>query len=271
VTGVRADTPDGPIEIRADLTVGCDGRHSAVRVCSGLAVEDLGAPMDALWFWLPKRPDDPIKTTSSLEAGRSIVLMDRVDYWQCALMILKGSLDETRRAGLPALRAEVAHLVPAFADRVDTLADWDQIKLLNIAVNRLKRWYRPGLLCIGDAAHAMSPLLGVGLGLAVQDAVAAANILWQPLAMGSLREADLARVQKRREFPTRFTQGIQVQLHKSIERALQMSGGQALEAPMSVRLLAALPVLRRLPARLVGMGVRPEHVRSPQLHALAVH
>jgi 2-polyprenyl-6-methoxyphenol hydroxylase-like FAD-dependent oxidoreductase len=251
--------------------VGCDGRHSAVRTCSGLPVEDLGAPMDALWFWLPKRPDDPIKTTSSLEAGRSIVLMDRGDYWQCALMILKGSIDETRRAGLPALQAEVAHLVPTFADRVDTLADWEQIKVLNIAVNRLKRWYRPGLLCIGDAAHAMSPLLGVGLGLAVQDAVAAANILWQPLATGSLREADLARVQKRREFPTRFTQGIQVQLHKSIERALQMSGGQALEAPMSVRLLAALPVLRRLPARLVGMGVRPEHVRSPQLHALAAH
>jgi 2-polyprenyl-6-methoxyphenol hydroxylase-like FAD-dependent oxidoreductase len=271
VTGVRADTPDGPIEIRADLTVGCDGRHSAVRACSGLPVEDLGAPMDALWFWLPKRPDDPIKTTSSLEAGRSIVLMDRGDYWQCALMILKGSIDETRRAGLPALRAEVAHLVPTFADRVDTLADWDQIKVLNIAVNRLKRWHRPGLLCIGDAAHAMSPLLGVGLGLAVQDAVAAANILWRPLATGSLRDADLRRVQKRRQFPTRFTQGIQVQLHKSIERALQMAGGQALEAPMSVRLLAALPVLRRLPARLVGMGVRPEHVRSPQLHALGAH
>src|SRR5215475_1920337 len=143
VTGVRADTPAGPIEIRADLTVGCDGRHSAVRACSGLPVEDLGAPMDALWFWLPKRPDDPIKTTSSLEAGRSIVLMDRGDYWQCALMILKGSIDETRRAGLPTLRAEIAQLIPAFADRVDVLADWDQIKLLTVAVNRLERWYRP--------------------------------------------------------------------------------------------------------------------------------
>lgn len=263
VTGVRANGPDGKIEIRTDLTVGCDGRHSTVRACSGLAVEDLGAPMDALWFWLPKHADDPMKTTSSLEAGRSMVLMDRGDYWQCAFMILKGSIDETRRAGLPALRAEIAALFPPFADRVDTLADWEQIKLLNVTVNRLKRWYRPGLLCIGDAAHAMSPLLGVGLGLAVQDAVAAANILWGPLAAGTLCEADLARVQKRREFPTRFTQGIQMLLHRSFERALGQAESRALEAPLSVRLLAALPLLRRLPARLVGMGVRPEHVHVP--------
>ena len=269
VTGVRADGPDGRIEIRTDLTVGCDGRHSTVRVCSGLTVEELGAPMDALWFWLPKHANDPVKTTSSLEAGRSIVLMNRGDYWQCALMILKGSIDETRRAGLPALRAEIAQLVPAFADRVDVLADWDQIKLLTVAVNRLERWYRPGLLCIGDAAHAMSPLLGVGLGLAVQDAVAAANILWRPLATGTLREADLERVQKRREFPTRLTQGIQMRMHKSIDRALQQADDRALEAPISVRLLAALPLLRRLPARLVGMGVRPEHVRNPQIGGVA--
>ncbi|MGB8527886.1 MAG: FAD-dependent oxidoreductase [Rhodoplanes sp.] len=263
VIGIRANGPDGKIEIRTDLTVGCDGRHSTVRACSGLAVEDLGAPMDALWFWLPKHADDPMKTTSSLEAGRSMVLMDRGDYWQCAFMILKGSIDETRRAGLPELRAEIAALFPPFADRVDTLADWEQIKLLNVTVNRLKRWYRPGLLCIGDAAHAMSPLLGVGLGLAVQDAVAAANILWGPLAAGTLCEADLARVQKRREFPTRFTQGIQMLLHRSFDRALRQAESRALEAPLSVRLLAALPLLRRLPARLVGMGVRPEHVHVP--------
>lgn len=263
VIGVRANGPDGMIDIRADLVVGCDGRHSIVRACSGLAVKDLGAPMDALWFWLPKHADDPMKTTSSLEGGRSMVLMDRGDYWQCAFMILKGSIDQTRRAGLPALRAEIAALFPPFADRVDTLADWEQIKLLNVTVNRLKRWYRPGLLCIGDAAHAMSPLLGVGLGLAVQDAVAAANILWRPLAAGTLCEADLARVQKRREFPTRFTQGIQMLLHQSFERALHQSENRALEAPLSMRLVAALPLLRRLPARLVGMGVRPEHVQVP--------
>jgi 2-polyprenyl-6-methoxyphenol hydroxylase-like FAD-dependent oxidoreductase len=269
VTGVRADGPDGKVEIHADLIVGCDGRHSIVRACSGLPIEELGAPMDALWFWLPKHADDPIKTTSSLEAGRSIVLMDRGDYWQCALMILKGSIDETRSAGLPALRAEIAQLVPTFADRVETLTDWDQIKLLNVTVNRLERWYRPGLLCIGDAAHAMSPILGVGLGLAVQDAVAAANILWRPLATGALREADLERVQKRRGFPTRFTQGIQMRLHRAISRALHKADDHALEAPMSVRLMAALPLLRRLPARLVGMGVRPEHVHTPQIRGVA--
>jgi 2-polyprenyl-6-methoxyphenol hydroxylase-like FAD-dependent oxidoreductase len=268
VTGVRATSPDGEIEIRADLTVGCDGRHSTVRACSGLTVEDLGAPIDALWFLLPKHASDPIKTTSSLEAGRSIVLMDRGEYWQCALMILKGSIEETRNAGLPALRAEIAQLVPAFADRVEALADWAQIKLLSVTVNRLERWYRPGLLCIGDAAHAMSPILGVGLGLAVQDAVAAANILWRPLATRALREADLKCVQKRREFPTRLTQGIQMFLHRAIGRALHQTDG-ALEAPTSVRLLAALPLLRRLPARLVGMGVRPEHVHTPQIREVA--
>ena len=268
VTGVRADTPDGPIEIRAELTVGCDGRHSTVRACSELTVEDLGAPMDALWFRLPKNANDPVKTTASLEAGRSIVVMDRGDFWQCAFMILKGSIEETQRAGLPALQAEIAQLVPAFADRVEELADWDQIKLLNIAVNRLERWYRPGLLCIGDAAHAMSPILGVGLSLAVQDAVAAANILWRPLAAGTLRDDDLERVQKRREFPTRFTQGIQMRMHRTFDRALR-ANDRALEVPLTMRLLATVPLLRRLPGRLVGMGVRPEHVHTPEVLAAA--
>ena len=268
VTGVRADTPDGPIEIRAKLTVGCDGRHSTVRSCSKLTVEDLGAPMDALWFRLPKHANDPVKTTASLETGRSIVVMDRGDYWQCAFMILKGSIEETQRAGLPALQAEIAQLVPAFADRVEELADWDQIKLLNIAVNRLERWYRPGLLCIGDAAHAMSPILGVGLSLAVQDAVAAANILWRPLAAGTLRDDDLERVQKRREFPTRFTQGIQMRMHRTFDRALR-DNDQPLEVPLTMRLLATVPLLRRLPGRLVGMGVRPEHVHTPEVLAAA--
>jgi 2-polyprenyl-6-methoxyphenol hydroxylase-like FAD-dependent oxidoreductase len=268
VAGVRANAPDGAVEIRAGLTVGCDGRHSTLRARSGLKVVDYGSPMDALWFRLPKKASDPVKTTGSLEAGRSIVLMDRGDFWQCAFMILKGSITQTQSAGLPALRAEIAQLVPAFADRVDVLSDWEQIKLLNIEVNRLERWYRPGLLCIGDAAHAMSPILGVGLSLAVQDAVAAANILWQPLATGTLQERDLRRVQKRREIPTRFTQGIQMLMHQSFDRALRANEG-ALEAPLTVRLLAALPLLRRVPARLVGMGVRPEHVHSPEARVAA--
>ena len=268
VTGVRADGPDGRIEIRTDLTVGCDGRHSTVRVCSGLTVEELGAPMDALWFWLPKHANDPVKTTSSLEAGRSIVLMNRGDYWQCALMILKGSIDETRRAGLPALRAEIAQLVPAFADRLDVLADWDQIKLLTVAVNRLERWYRPGLLCIGDAAHAMSPLLGVGLGLAVQDAVAAANILWRPLATGTLREADLERVQKRREFPTRLTQGIQMRMHKSIDRRCSKPTTERSRRQYRFGYWRPCPFCGAFHA--TGRnGVRPEHVRTPQIGGVA--
>ena len=183
-------------------------------------------------------------------------------------MILKGSIDETRRAGLPALRAELHSSSPLSRTESICLRTGTRSSC-SLSGHLAGALVSAGALCIGDAAHAMSPLLGVGLGLAVQDAVAAANILWQPLTTGPLREADLARVQKRREFPTRLTQGIQIHLHRSISRALQMAGGQALEAPMSVRLLAALPMLRRLPARLVGMGVRPEHVRSPQLHALA--
>jgi len=270
VIGVRANTPDGPIEVRADLTVGCDGRHSVVRANARLEVEEIGAPMDALWFALPRKPHDPEKTTGRVQAGRAIILMDRGDYWQCALLILKGSIGEAQRAGLPALRDSIVQLVPTFADRVDGLVDWNQINLLSAAVNRLRRWYRPGLLCIGDAAHAMSPILGVGVSLAVQDAVAAANALWRPLASGTLRHDDLKRVQKRREFPTRVTQRIQMLLHESISGALH-TDNQALKAPLSVRLMARVPLLRRIPGRLVGMGVRPEHVHSPEIRPGAGH
>jgi len=270
VIGVRANTPDGVIEVRAELTVGCDGRHSTVRARAGLTVEELDTPMDALWFRLPKKANDPDRTTARIEAGRGIVLMDHRDYWQCGIMIIKGSVEETRRAGLPALQAEIAQLVPAFADRVDGLTDWGQIRLLTVAVNRLKRWYRPGLLCIGDAAHAMSPTLGVGVSLAVQDAVAAANILWRPLATGTLQADDLERVQKRRQFPTRVTQRIQMAVDKTISRVLR-ADGQAAETPLPLRLLQRVPLLRRLPARLVGMGVRPEHVRSPEVRGAAGH
>jgi len=268
ILGVRANSSDGVIEVRADLTVGCDGRHSTVRARAGLTVEELDTPMDALWFRLPKKATDPDRTTARIESGRGIVLMDHRDYWQCGLMILKGSLEETQRAGLPALRAEIAQLVPAFADRVEGLADWGQIRLLTVAVNRLKHWFRPGLLCIGDAAHAMSPVLGVGVSLAVQDAVAAANILWRPLKTGTLRTDDLERVQKRREFPTRVTQRIQMALDKTISRVLR-ADDPALETPLPLQLLRRVPVLRRIPARLVGMGVRPEHVRSPEVRTAA--
>ena len=216
VTGVRANTPDGPLEVRADLTVGCDGRHSTVRERAGLRVEDIGAPMDVLWFRLPKKPNDPGESMGRFEAGRMVVLLDRGDYWQCAFLIPKGAFDDVKRAELSAFRRRVAESVPVFADRVDELKDWSQVKLLTVAVDRLERWYRPGLLCIGDAAHAMSPIGGVGVNLAVQDAVAAANLLWQPLRSGTVTEEDLERVQKRREFPTRVTQRMQVLVQNNV-------------------------------------------------------
>jgi 2-polyprenyl-6-methoxyphenol hydroxylase-like FAD-dependent oxidoreductase len=266
VTGVRADTPDGPLEVRADLTVGCDGRHSTVRARAGLRVEDIGAPMDVVWLRLPKRANDPDESMGRFEAGRIVVLINRGDYWQCAFLIPKGAFEETKRAGLPAFRGRIADAVPMFADRVDEIKDWDQVRLLTVAVDRLERWYRPGLLCIGDAAHAMSPIGGVGVNLAVQDAVAAANILWQPLKGGMVNENDLARVQKRREFPTRVTQRIQVAAQNSvIDRAL--GADKPFEAPLVLRLIDRLPPLRRLPARLIALGVRPEHVHTPDVLA----
>jgi 2-polyprenyl-6-methoxyphenol hydroxylase-like FAD-dependent oxidoreductase len=266
IAGVRANTPDGTLEIRADLTVGCDGRHSTVRERAGFTLDDLGAPMDVLWFRLRKKPSDPNETMGRFDAGRIVVMLDRGDYWQCAFVIHKGAIEETKRAGLPAFRQSIVRLLPAFADRVDELKDWDQIKLLTVAVNRVRRWHRPGLLCIGDAAHAMSPIGGVGVNLAVQDAVAAANLLWQPLKRGTLREDDLERVQRRREFPTRVTQRLQVIVQNNvIERVL--GAGQSLPTPWLLRLFSRLPPLRAIPAWLVGRGVRSEHVYTPEASA----
>ena len=263
VAGVRAKTPEGTAEIRADLVVACDGRHSTVRERAGMKVEDLGAPMDVLWFRIPRRDSDSDQSMGRFEAGRIFVQIDRGDYWQCAYVIPKGGIDVVHRAGLDAFRAKVTETVPAFADRVGELDDWDKIKLLTVAVDRLATWHRPGLICIGDAAHAMSPIGGVGVNLAVQDAVAAANLLWEPLTRGQPGDSDLARVQRRRMLPTRLTQWLQVTLQKNIVgRALQTQG--ELKPPLFVRLLARWHWLRRLPARLLGLGVRPEHVHTPE-------
>jgi 2-polyprenyl-6-methoxyphenol hydroxylase-like FAD-dependent oxidoreductase len=263
VVGLRGTTPDGPLELRAQLTIGADGRHSTVRERAGLHVEDLGAPIDVLWMRLSRKPGDAYETFGRIEAGHLLVMLDRGDYWQCAYVIPKGGHDEVRRAGLPAFRASLAQLVPFLHDRVDELQDWDQVKLLTVAVDRLRQWYRPGLLCIGDAAHAMSPIGGVGINLAIQDAVATANILAAPLRAGRVNLDDLAAVQKRRMLPTRLTQWMQVTVQNRILAPVLASRGRKISLPWPLRLFNIMPFLRRIPARLVGMGVRPEHVRTP--------
>jgi 2-polyprenyl-6-methoxyphenol hydroxylase-like FAD-dependent oxidoreductase len=266
ITGVRARMPDQEIEIRADAVIGCDGRTSILRKLAGFQSDDLGAPMDVLWFRLPRKSSDPDETMAQFQAGRIFVLIDRGDYWQCAYVIPKGSIDDIHRGGLDAFRDSISGSVPMFAGRMSEIADWDHVKLLTVTVDRLRTWHRQGLLCIGDAAHAMSPIGGVGINLAVQDAVAAANILWQPLAERKLTNAHFAEVQKRREFPTRVTQAIQLTLQKRvIGRALESAG--EFKPPLAMRWMARFPFLRRLPARLLGVGVRPEHVRTPPLPA----
>src|SRR5881296_847692 len=259
VAGVRATTPDGPLEIRADLVVGADGRDSTVRAAAGLRVETLGAPMDVLWFRLPRKPGDAGQLLGRVEAGRIFIMLDRGDYWQCGFVIAKGTLDEIRARGLAAFRDEVARLADARAD-ASALRDWEDVKLLTVRVDRLARWFRPGVLCLGDAAHAMSPVGGVGINLAIQDAVAAANLLAAPLRADRLTTEDLRRVQRRRELPTRVTQRVQVLVQNRIVRRV-LQRRRPLRPPPAVRLLARFPRLRRLPGRLIGLGVRPEHVR----------
>ena len=260
ITGVRANTPEGVLEVHADLTVGADGRQSTVREKAGLEVIDLGAPMDALWLRLSRRPSDPEQTFGRIDAGRILAMIDRGDYWQCAYVIPKGAAYEIRRKGLPSLRDEIATLIPFARDRVGELGDWSEIKLLTVRVDRLRRWYRPGLLCIGDAAHAMSPIGGVGINLAVQDAVAAANILASPLRQGTVATDHLRAVQRRRELPTRLTQGLQVFLQDRVIRRVLRSR-QRPSLPLLLRLMRQWPLLRRIPARVVGIGFRPEHVK----------
>ena len=266
VLGLNAETPDGPLEIRADLVVGADGRHSDVRTRAGLKVEDFGAPMDVVWFRLSKHASDGQQLLGRIQAGVVFVTLDRGDYWQCAYVIPKGGFEQLRSRGLEAFRAAIAGLNPEFADRLQEIACWDDLKLLTVTVDRLKRWSRPGLLCIGDAAHAMSPVGGVGINLAVQDAVAAANLLWQPLSKGRVPAAQLASVQARREWPTKMMQAVQLFIQKRvISNVLGLT--ERPKPPFVVTLFNRFPFLRRFPARLIGLGFRPEHVRSPERRA----
>jgi 2-polyprenyl-6-methoxyphenol hydroxylase-like FAD-dependent oxidoreductase len=262
VTGVRGKTPDGPFEVRAHLTIGADGRHSIVRERAGLQVHDLGAPIDVLWMRLSKRPDDADLTLGHFNAGKILVTINRGQYWQCARVIPKGAFDRIRERGLPAFRDEIVEVAPFFRDRVGELQDWNEIKLLSVAVDRLRQWFRPGLLCLGDAAHAMSPIGGVGINLAIQDAVAAANILAEPLLRGQVNERYLRQLQRRREFPARITQTFQVLVHNRVIGPFLKGEINFKTPPLPARLLNDFPVLRRIPARAIGIGFRPEHVKT---------
>jgi 2-polyprenyl-6-methoxyphenol hydroxylase-like FAD-dependent oxidoreductase len=267
VTGVRATGPNGELEIAAKLVVGADGRHSTIRDLAGFTVEDLGAPMDVLWMRIPKHAGDPVQQLGIIRTGRLLVMLDRGDYWQCAYLIRKGGFDELKAQGIEALQRALVEMVPILADRITVLDDWSKVSMLLVCVDRLTRWHRPGLLCIGDAAHAMSPIGGIGINLAIQDAVAAANILAAPLRAGATpSESDLQRIQERRMFPTKVTQDFQLFIqNRAIDPLLH--GAQIQRAPLAMRLLNEFPRLRRLPARLIGIGVRPEHVRTPDAYA----
>ncbi|WP_213803362.1 FAD-dependent oxidoreductase [Granulicella sp. dw_53] len=260
ILGVQANTPNGPVEIRAGLTVGCDGRQSIVRSSAELPVIDRGAPIDVLWFRLSRSTSDPANALGNFNYGAGLILINRGDYFQCGYIIAKDSFASTiKPAGLPAFRQSLVHLVPFLTDRVSEITAWDQLNLLSVQVNRLQRWHLPGLLCIGDAAHAMSPVGGLGINLAIQDAVAAANILAGPLRSALVTEITLAHVQSRREFPTRVTQAFQVAAHHLLTRFLGNPG--AIKPPLLLRLLSPIALFRRTTARFIGLGVRPEHIR----------
>jgi 2-polyprenyl-6-methoxyphenol hydroxylase-like FAD-dependent oxidoreductase len=266
VAGVRAATEGAPVEIRADLVVSADGRHSTLRERAGFKVVDIGAPMDVLWMRLPRRPDDPHEAFGHIEAGRFFIMLNRGDYWQCAFVIPKGSSDALRKRDIAEFRQIILELSPWLTGRVNELKCWDDVKLLTVAVDRLPQWYRPGLLCIGDAAHAMSPVGGVGINLAVQDAVAAANILAGPLASGTVTIDHLARVQARREWPARVTQRIQIFIQNHVVSPVLASTDRP-KPPFAVKLLGWFPALQRIPARVIGIGVRPEHIRTREAEA----
>jgi 2-polyprenyl-6-methoxyphenol hydroxylase-like FAD-dependent oxidoreductase len=259
VVGLRAKNNEEQLEIRADLIVGADGRHSMVREKSGLALQTLGAPMDVLWFRLSRKKTDPKQSLGKMDLGRIIIMIERGDYWQCGFLIRKGGFDEMRRGGIELFHHEVAEVAPSMADRMQEITSWEQVKLLEVTVDRLQQWHRSGLLCIGDAAHAMSPIGGVGINLAIQDAVASANVLIPAFLQGSVTDTDLIAIQKRRELPTRIIQRIQIFIQ---DRVINRVLGDRLhpKLPFVIKLLQLFPYLRRIPAYLVGIGFRPEHI-----------
>jgi 2-polyprenyl-6-methoxyphenol hydroxylase-like FAD-dependent oxidoreductase len=263
VAGILGKTPNGPFEVRADLVVGCDGRASTVRAASGLLVQDLGSPIDVLWFRLSKKGGDPEQVLGRLRTDTMMVTIDRTDYWQCAFVIGKDGIGRIHAAGLEAFKAAVADGARFLSDRVEELTSFDDIKLLSVSVDRLTTWSKPGLLCIGDAAHAMSPVGGVGINLAIQDAVATANLLAAKLKAGRLHDADLDAVRRRRLFPVKVIQGLQVAIHNRVLKPTVSGRVGTLKVPWPLKMLNANAWMRRWPAQILGLGVRPEHVRSP--------
>jgi len=265
VRGVHARTPLGPLDVEANLVVGCDGRHSTVRQAAGLAVQNLGSPIDVLWFRMSKQVGDPEHVLGHLGVGKMVVTIDRTDYWQCAFVIAKGGVDQIHRAGIEAFRRDVAEGVPFFAGRMEELKSFEDVKLLSVSVDRLTSWSNPGLLCIGDAAHAMSPVGGVGINLAIQDAVATANLLARKLKENTCRDQDLDAVRQRRLWPVKVVQWAQVAVHNRVLQPTLSGVRTAVTVPWPVRLLDRYAWLRRWPAQVIGVGVRPEHVRSPEV------
>lgn len=265
VTGVVAQTPEGPVDVLADLVVGCDGRHSRIREAAGFEVQKFGVPIDVLWFRISRHSGDPEQLFGNINYGRLLLLINRGDYFQGGFIIRKGSFADIQQRGLEEFRSDLLRVAPYLGDRVQELRSWEQIKLLSVQINRLRQWHRPGLLCIGDAAHAMSPAGGVGINLAVQDAVATANLLAQALLQGRVTDELLARVQARREFPARVTQFVQVNMHKVLEKVFQQSG--PLQAPWQLKTVTQIPGFQHLTARLVGVGALPEHVKRPTTRA----
>ena len=262
IVGVRARTREGELNVRADLVVGCDGRHSTLRARAALRSDESGAPMDVLWFRVTRRQNDPGETFGHVGAGRMLVMLDRGEHWQCAYVIPKGSFDRVKSEGIEAFRGHVCALSPFLADRITEVSRFDDVKLLTVMVDLLQRWWQPGLLLIGDAAHAMSPIGGVGINIAIQDAVAAANRLAVPLRAGRVTPADLRAIQRRRVWPARMTQRLQLAMQNRIIGPA-LNSGQTPKPPFVFRLLNAVPPLRRIPARLLGVGFRPEHIHTP--------
>jgi 2-polyprenyl-6-methoxyphenol hydroxylase-like FAD-dependent oxidoreductase len=266
IVGVEVQTPDGAAEIGADLVVGCDGRHSMIRKAAQLELIEFGVPIDVLWFHISRRSNDPEQLLGNINYGRALVLINRSAYFQAGLLIRKGSFEEMKGAGLDAFRKTLLQIAPYLGDRVDELKDWEQIKLLSVQLNRVRKWYLPGLLCIGDAAHAMSPAGGVGINLAIQDAVATSNLLADALRERRVTEDVLAQVQRRRDFPTRVTQWVQARAHKVFDRLFRNPG--PVKPPWQLKLAIRIPGVQRLFARAVGMGVRPEHIREAGVGAV---